>query len=503
MRDALWPPMANPATPSGAHAAPSRYAVAWAYARHELLYLCWALVDVALIAPAALAFMPWTYFWPLPAFVAWLLLILLIPFNLSRLMSIAAVPVVQQRRVIIAVFLPVLLLALRSMLYEPRTLLDLSWLGSMFSRFTTFPATLWQRDLALFALLALLWARGLALANRHVAIGEAGFRLRLGGLLLAPLIVILSLLPTAPSAIPFVMLFFLAALMAVALTRAEEVSRQQGAAHALSPRWVATIFLSSLLVVSAAALAGLALSGRGLQQIVQWLSPLWNSLALGGMVVVTTATYILLLVLSPLISLLRYLYLLWSSLGVEGPTEAEPLTLELFEPNVDQLLLDVGDSQVTFFLWLNRAAVVIFILLVLAVVYVGLRRYFYHRNMSFDSGELTGPLPAVTDAGLRLDNRLFQRLRRWRRWRAAATVRQLYRSMCAEAAARGFPRNLSQTPYEYLATLSEVWPAAQDDVRLITGAYVRVRYGEVPESPEELDGLRSAWQRLAQTPYRD
>ncbi|HZD11591.1 MAG TPA: hypothetical protein VE553_09630, partial [Candidatus Binatia bacterium] len=209
---------------------------AWAYTRHELLYICWAVMDVSLIAPVGLLLMPWTYFWPLPALIVWLVLVMLIPFNLSRLLSIADVEVVQQRRIIVVAFVLALIFAVRTLLYEPTSLLDPTWLSDLVDHFFNLPGLLWQRDLALFALLAVLWWRGLGLAKRQVAVDEVGFRLRLGGLLLAPLVIGLSLVPAAGSALPLVMLFFLAALVAVALTRAEEVARQgTGANYPMSP----------------------------------------------------------------------------------------------------------------------------------------------------------------------------------------------------------------------------------------------------------------------------
>ena len=75
--------------------------------------------------------------------------------------------------------------------------------------------------------------------------------------------------------------------------------------------------------------------------------------------------------------------------------------------------------------------------------------------------------------------------------------------MCAAAAAAGYPRCGSETPYEYLSSLSRIWPELTADTRLITEAFIRVRYGEVPETDEELETLRSAWRRLeTQEPIR-
>jgi hypothetical protein len=454
-------------------------------------------MDVAVIAPVALIVLPWIRFWPLPALAAWLLFVLLVSFNLSRFMSLADIDTGRQRRVMLVAFLLLFFLALRSLIYDPHALLDLSWIGAFASRLARFSPTLWRRDLVLFALVALLWQRGLALAARHVAVTEVGFRLRLGALILAPILVVLGLVPAVHGALSFVMLFFLAALLAVALSRAEEVTRQEtGATYPMSPRWAITVFLTSFLVVAVAALFGLALGGQGWRQLLLWLAPLGDAISLGGMVVVTTVTYLLLFLATPLQWLLRQLIGLLGGMGVQNLPEPEELVPQLTDQSIDQLLLDFNNSQGQFLFWLNRAAIVLFVLFVLIILYIAYRRFAFRRMLTFDTegAGKPGVETPVTEQGL--GQRLINRLRRLRRWRAATTVRQTYRAMCAQAADQGFPRALSETPYEYLSTLLEAWPAVEDDIHLITTAYVRVRYGQVPESEEELHSIRTAWRRI-------
>lgn len=479
-------------------ASPAR--VAWAYVRHELLYICWAMMDVALLAPVALGFLAWTRSWPLVAFIAWLFLILLIPFNLSRLMSIVGVELARQRNVILLTFILALLLATRSLLYQPQSIFDMSWVGSLANRIVTQPGELWQREVALFVLLAFLWARGLTLTSRRVAINDVGFRLRLGGLLFAPIIIGLNIVPGTGSALPFVMLFFLSALVAVAVSRAEEVAQLETATtYPMSPRWAATVLLTSLFVVCSAALAALAISGQGLDLLAQWLAPLWNAFAFGSMVVVTTATYLLLFFLGPLQALVRNVVRLLSAIGFRGLPEIPEFGPGPADATINQLLLDLGDPESSLFLWFNRSAISLLVLLGLLVLFVALHRYFLRRELSFEMAESGPPATALGSDEKGLGQRILSRFERWRRWRAAATVRQLYRSMCIEAADRGFPRELSETPFEYLPTLSEVWPQGGEDVRLITNAYVRVRYGEAPETTAELEALRNAWRRLVKS----
>ena len=76
-------------------------------------------------------------------------------------------------------------------------------------------------------------------------------------------------------------------------------------------------------------------------------------------------------------------------------------------------------------------------------------------------------------------------------------IRRIYRDMCSMAGNSGYPRLESETPFEYLQTLRGAWPANTVETRLITEAYNRVRYGELPETQEEFDEIEEAWERLS------
>jgi hypothetical protein len=59
----------------------------------------------------------------------------------------------------------------------------------------------------------------------------------------------------------------------------------------------------------------------------------------------------------------------------------------------------------------------------------------------------------------------------------------------------GYPRDKTQTPYEYLVTLHQAFPASEDEFTLITEAYVNAHYGQVPDSHEEIQRVRDSWER--------
>ncbi|MDX1687864.1 MAG: DUF4129 domain-containing protein [Candidatus Promineifilaceae bacterium] len=474
--------------------AESRLQMVWAYARHELLYLCWALMEVALITPVALSAMAWTRFWPVAPFTLWLLLIMLVPFNLHRLLSLTEAPVRRRQNVLLLALVVTLVISTRALLFDPRSLFDMSWIAELFNHFIEPDNPLWGRDLGLFFLVVFTWWRGLSLTNRHVDFKASGLRLRVGGLILAPVVVGIGMLPGGPPALPFVLLFFLFGLMTVALTRAEEVAMDQtGHSYPMQPRWAGVIFLSSLLTVLIAGVAAAALSGEGLVRVLEWMEPLWQAMRLLATVVVIMVSYAAIFLTTPLVWLLRGLAQRFNVLppgepGLEvapvdtGPTEINEMIESMRQPGLPE--------------WVSQALVVLVIVAVLLLLYAAFARYFRERVVVVGSGEMAGAPTSDGEEGMGLGERIRRRLGSWRRRRAAASIRRIYEQMGALAAAAGYPRAPAETPYEYLTTLAEVWPEGTAETQLITQAYVNVRYGELPETQEELDEIRAAWGRL-------
>jgi hypothetical protein len=49
---------------------------------------------------------------------------------------------------------------------------------------------------------------------------------------------------------------------------------------------------------------------------------------------------------------------------------------------------------------------------------------------------------------------------------------------------------------EYLPLLEGYFPSLTSDLEVITQAYLQVRYGELPESVEEVQKVEDAWDRI-------
>jgi hypothetical protein len=79
---------------------------------------------------------------------------------------------------------------------------------------------------------------------------------------------------------------------------------------------------------------------------------------------------------------------------------------------------------------------------------------------------------------------------------AAAQVRRIYAQLMDLCEKLGHARPAALTPLEFLPTLRQVFPEGETQVTLITNAYLRVRYGELPETDAEVKDIRQAWDWL-------
>ena len=77
-----------------------------------------------------------------------------------------------------------------------------------------------------------------------------------------------------------------------------------------------------------------------------------------------------------------------------------------------------------------------------------------------------------------------------------ASIQQLYHQMVRWAAAKGCPRQPTQTAYEYQAHLVDLLPEFGEEFNLITGQFVSARYGGLVPGKDELSQLRQSWQRI-------
>jgi hypothetical protein len=88
------------------------------------------------------------------------------------------------------------------------------------------------------------------------------------------------------------------------------------------------------------------------------------------------------------------------------------------------------------------------------------------------------------------------RLQTRQRFQAAARIRQIYTDLLELCSELELPRPDSQTPLEFLDTIQKTLTSVQEPLNTITQAYLKVRYGELPETREEVLAVETAWEQV-------
>ncbi|MCA9981506.1 MAG: DUF4129 domain-containing protein [Anaerolineales bacterium] len=463
----------------------------WAYMRLEVPYIAQALSEMALFVPLTLVFMPWARYWSPWVYFGLLLCLMLIPFNLMRVLSLAGTAVEGQRIILGMGLVLALFAALRTLLYGQYSLFNLTWLIELGSHIRTSGYPLWTQDVTVLLVVLYCWWRGVRLAARSSNMYVIGLQLRVRALLVAPAVAFLAYLRLDWDVTPFLALFCLASLLVVALARAEEVEQEgRGASFELTPGWLGLIFgVATAVVFTGVLLASLTSREQVLgapQLALQFLaySVVLTLVTLVGPLVfalLEQVVFYLAIVLAPVAQMLADF-----DLAIQPPEQVETTGEQAIENSPDLSFVPV----LIFALF--------FIFIAFIIIY-SLRRAVRQTNVA---GRRTRPVTFTLDEELGDANSMWDRLRgvvpALRAWRMAASIRRIYQQMVAIAAEDGYPRGEAETPFEYQAQLDALWPQATAETSLITQAYVRVRYGELPETRSELEAIFAAWQQLVE-----
>jgi len=89
----------------------------------------------------------------------------------------------------------------------------------------------------------------------------------------------------------------------------------------------------------------------------------------------------------------------------------------------------------------------------------------------------------------------------WRFFRLGAVsprerILYYYLSIVRRAGQRGFPRQRAQTPYEYGAVLAPNLPQAQQEMAVLTQAFVEARYSRQVIARDQARCVRADWERV-------
>ncbi len=256
--------------------------------------------------------------------------------------------------------------------------------------------------------------------------------------------------------------------------------------------WLGGITLSALAVV-------------GLAILVSWLASGWVARILSGILVaiLATLTTLVFIILSPLLYYLADILPRLADFLQQILARLQNLT----SGNAFSKLIETMSEELAKVLPYILAARVVFLVVVLGglVLLVILALYIRSRRDLLLEEEEAGhnELENINNPLRRMIHHLARRLRSLRFGNAAgllaaARIRRVYRHLMALSKRLGAERPPSVTPLEFLPKLNELFPSEEGGLDTITRAYLKVRYGEYPETRQEVTAVEQAWEQVRQ-----
>jgi lipid-A-disaccharide synthase-like uncharacterized protein len=338
-----------------------------------------------------------------------------------------------------------------------------------------------------------VWYRGFSLAYGGVRPVVVWKRFRLG--LVAMMVYIFFVINwKAPTpSLGYAMAFLFVGLFALIMTRLAYVGMVRGGQkNPYDRRWFMGVLGALALVILISGFMGSLLSGQYawvldlVNKVVDWIQVLF-------LIIIGVPAVIVTLILWPLVKLLN---------AFLAGQPINPRTLDTSYPNpyIYPIEEPAGSTPpVVIYLtalcfWGGLAILAVFL-------YIRARRAWLASYASepeepegiLEQGEARRLLrQAVQDAW----DGLLDRLHPVQRRLAAARIRRIYQELMDLCETRNLPRQPARTPLEFLPEMATIFPEGNDDLEIITHAYIRVRYGEYPESIEEVDVVEAAWTRV-------
>lgn len=405
------------------------------------------------------------------------------------------------RRGILAAIILVSMIVALSAFLNPREWLDLR--GFISRSFQSFDdvAELLPAEFLVMGMVLLMGWRGLAMVGRQLEPSAIMGGFRTGIIMLFFYGMIVQFKEASPGWAFYLFLFW--GLMGMSAARIAMQSRLRGGKSIpFDRRWLVGLTLVILSVVGLSYLVVSWLRARGLDLIFALYA--W---------VMT----VLIWLVSPFLYLVAELVKRLSE-WMQFGTLIESL-LELFK-RVQSFFSELVATLQRWFSFLERLfrwdiqlpqfpKVVILwgtIIFFLVLILITLKRHVWKNESSEQENlsDLDQPdLITLLRAALRrtLDRLLEQinntlGMRQARRMLAAARIRRIYARLLKLSARLDVPRPAARTPLEFLSNLVELFPGQSLELNTITQAYVRVRYGELPETVEAVDSVELAWKRI-------
>jgi hypothetical protein len=453
----------------------------------ELLYFCILATEACIIHP----WQQWAFtgldYKPLPF---WGLLALLwATYLISKTLAHSELTADRRQAAAAGLVLLSALVTIRAHVYPGLAPWELSWVADMaealFEMLNVLPP-----DLLVLLLTLIAWWRGIVASRQESDIQSVWYRFRVGVFALLVYLIIAAFGPP-PEVTGLLFGFFFFGLMSVALARILEL----GGIHSStmgSRQWVGVLAGMILGSLALALLASLIFSQQVVRTVLGWFRPLVRAIEMLLWWVVSALVYLL----WPLLEML----LNWAR--TVSPDQLSFLSSPLLSPLATPQ--EIADQATEYGLgpFFKTAAVILIVVGGLFAVSLAIRRLVARRaeesqderESLWSSGDLVDDLKDGLRRALEQLRTLGRRDAHGRR--SAASIRKIYASVVDLADEAGYPRDRAETPYEHREVLYQAFPGGQSAVDAITEAYVRVHYGEVPDTWEEMEQLRRYYRDL-------
>ncbi len=394
------------------------------------------------------------------------------------------------------------LFLLKNALYPAVHLWQIGWLGQFFhDAVTAGNARITAAWLG--ALVGYIWWRGLFLGHTPPELPIARPTMTIGATGFAIALLLGSLQPALAPSLGLVLLFVCCVLPAASLSHTQTIAEIHG--DAAMGRWRIRLLnaaAATAAVLIAAMVLGSIFSLPVLDRIMGVVV-----LGLGYLLKPLTAIFIwLLMKLGPLLeAIINWLRTFTTAGGSAAiaPTPAPaatPIPIEV-SPATPQ---PVWWAKYTIWLWRAAGAAVVAWLFYRLT---GTLRQRY-RPRAAENGLATETASITAEksdadgwfsAGKKRLGEWIKLVRQFgigRELHAAATIRRIYAALMVLAAQRGLQRAESQTPLEFLAVMQSEWQSLAEPLAVITNAYVKVHYGQLPEDTAGADTVKQAWETV-------
>jgi Domain of unknown function (DUF4129) len=408
------------------------------------------------------------------------------------------------RQAIMVVFILIgILVGMKTMLYAHQftTLFDL--FNRPIKSFTDLTTLVPSEFIVILTILVAYW-RGLSVAQGHIGPITVMDHFWLG-IFMYVLFILINTLATGETPGEFFFLFLFCSLVAMCTSRMTVIGMLRGGTENKFNRfWLAGIVLAASLVVGLSALFGGLLGNQ-----FNWI----GSLLLGVFGSVLVLAW---LVISPVISLLITIFgKLLNSLALQD--------LENNLQNLDQMFQGLGKNISDFIResalahFIERLAPALKLVIIISIIVIIILGIVAWMAIKLWEDRARRRLDGEQKSNLQSQN-LFQRLldllrqgwsgtlnslgglldvNRYQKHRAAARIRQVYADLMELCTSLDHPRDEASTPLEFLPELGQLFPTLHSEAGMITIAYDNVRYGQIPETQQEVEQIEAAWKSLS------